>query len=364
MRRKRITIVTAVAVAGVAGAAGLATAEGRTGGSSEPAAARVSTGTADVRRADVADRARVNGLLGHAGTAEVFAAGPGTLTHLPPVGAVISRGQAVYEADGRPVLLLYGDRAAWRPIGPGTPDGPDVEQLEANLTALGYGAGLTVDRHYTAATAGAVQRWQRAAGLPATGTVPLGQVVFLPAGVRVGGHDLRPGEALQPGALVVHGTGPEPAVTAQVPPRQVPRLRTGDAVQLILPDGTRRTGTITAVGEVTVPETEQGGNGGGNGGGPPSAPVTIRVDGDVSGFADQAPVQVLLTAASATGVLAVPVTALNAVPGGYEVVVVDAGGTRRVPVHTGLFDESAGLVEVTGPGLAAGQKVRVPGDLG
>jgi hypothetical protein len=62
-----------------------------------------------------------------------------------------------------------------------------------------------------------------------------------------------------------------------------------------------------------------------------------------------------------TKVLAVPITALNALSGGgYEVVVVDGAGTRRVPVQTGLFDDSAALAEVSGPDLAEGQRVRVP----
>ncbi|GAA0926516.1 hypothetical protein GCM10009558_106800 [Virgisporangium aurantiacum] len=46
--------------------------------------------------------------------------------------------------------------------------------------------------------------------------------------------------------------------------------------------------------------------------------------------------------------------------GGYEVVVVDGATTRRVAVRVGIFDEQAGLVEVSGPGLAEGQQVRVP----
>jgi hypothetical protein len=40
---------------------------------------------------------------------------------------------------------------------------------------------------------------------------------------------------------------------------------------------------------------------------------------------------------------------------------VDRGGSRRlVAVTLGLFDDAAGLVQVTGAGLAAGQRVVVP----
>ena len=41
--------------------------------------------------------------------------------------------------------------------------------------------------------------------------------------------------------------------------------------------------------------------------------------------------------------------------------MVDAHGIHRlVPVTLGLFDDADGLVQVTGTGLAAGQRVVVP----
>jgi hypothetical protein len=62
--------------------------------------------------------------------------------------------------------------------------------------------------------------------------------------------------------------------------------------------------------------------------------------------------------------LVVPVTALLARSnGGYSVEVVGAGsgaGNHLVPVSLGLFDDADGLVQVTGPGLAAGEEVVVP----
>jgi hypothetical protein len=61
-------------------------------------------------------------------------------------------------------------------------------------------------------------------------------------------------------------------------------------------------------------------------------------------------------------VLAVPVDALLALAGGgYAVEVVGAGGVHRlVAVTLGLFDDAEGLVQVSGPGLQAGQRVVVP----
>ena len=45
--------------------------------------------------------------------------------------------------------------------------------------------------------------------------------------------------------------------------------------------------------------------------------------------------------------------------GGFAVELVDDGGTRLAPVDTGLF--AAGRVEVSGDGIAEGERVSVPG---
>ena len=80
-----------------------------------------------------------------------------------------------------------------------------------------------------------------------------------------------------------------------------------------------------------------------------------------TGRLDQAPVTVSIVSQSVKNVRTVPVNALLAQPGGYSVEVVGADGTHRlVPVTIGLFDDDAGLVQVTGPGLVAGQRVVVP----
>ena len=53
--------------------------------------------------------------------------------------------------------------------------------------------------------------------------------------------------------------------------------------------------------------------------------------------------------------------ALAQTDGGYAVEVVGADDIHRlVPVSLGLFDDADGMVQVTGAGLAAGQRVVVP----
>ena len=70
---------------------------------------------------------------------------------------------------------------------------------------------------------------------------------------------------------------------------------------------------------------------------------------------------VAVTTGRVKNALVVPVNALLAQPGrGYTVEVTGPRGHRLVGVTPGLFDDAAGLVQVTGAGLAAGQHVVVP----
>jgi len=80
-----------------------------------------------------------------------------------------------------------------------------------------------------------------------------------------------------------------------------------------------------------------------------------------AGSLNQAPVEVTITTGSVSSALVVPVDALLAQSnGGYDVEVIGGHGHYLVPVTLGVFDDAAGLVQVTGSGLAAGQKVVVP----
>jgi multidrug efflux pump subunit AcrA (membrane-fusion protein) len=94
-------------------------------------------------------------------------------------------------------------------------------------------------------------------------------------------------------------------------------------------------------------------------------PVHIRpTDARATGSLDQALVEVAVTDRTVDDVLAVPVTALLARSGGgYSVEVVAGDGMHHlVRVRPGLFDDAAGLVQASGPGLRAGQRVVVPGN--
>jgi hypothetical protein len=388
-RRVRAGLLAGVLVLVVAGG-GWAVARGGLLG--RPAAAtpttEVPTGTATVTRTDVVERQQVAGTLGYgdsvtvpgqaqgggsSGAGGAGQAQSGTVTRLPAVGAVVGRGQALYEVDGQPVPLWYGTRPAWRAFQLGMTDGSDVRQLEANLVALGFDPdrAITVDRHYSGATAAAVKRWQLASGRARTGAVPLGQVVFLPGPIRVATVTATVGAPLPSGTAILSATSTRPLVTVALDTALQQLVRRGDRVEVILPDGKTVRGTVARVSRVaTQPSTGsgqsegQGGNGEGSGSGSGQATVqvTIRLTNPrAAGGLDQAPVQVAITTQTAPGVLAVPINALLAQPGGgYAVQLVEGSANRRVAVRTGLFDETAGLVEVQGAGLTEGMKVQVP----
>lgn len=324
----------------------------------------VPTATATVVRTDLATTTQVDGVLGYAGSYQVVAQGRGgTVTTLPQPGQVITRGQPVYEVDGRPVRLLYGSRPSWRPLAVGVTAGPDVRELEENLVALGYAspASMTPDDRYTAATDTAVRRWQRATGQPVTGELDMGAVIYEPGPIRVGAVAAHPGAPVNPGEPVLTATSTTVVVSVPVPAAKSYLVHVGDAVTVTLPAGDTTAGRVDSVSTVATgtddsPGPQQRSNG------PVQATVPVVVSltsPDAAANLDQAPVTVNVTSRTVKGVLAVPVTALVALAGGGYGVYVRAGGERRlVPVTPGLFANT--LVEIRGDALREGDKVEVP----
>jgi peptidoglycan hydrolase-like protein with peptidoglycan-binding domain len=189
-RRALAAVVIAVATAATA----VALADG-SGGASGPEPSAKASGTGTVARRTLAERLTATGTIGYAGETTVLARLAGTVTALPAIGDVIGRGERLYAVSGEPVLLLYGSVPAYRTLADGVSDGKDVEQLEANLAALGYEPG-TVDEEFTASTADAVAAWQEDLGLEASGEVELGRVAFLRGPQRVTELEATLGEAL------------------------------------------------------------------------------------------------------------------------------------------------------------------------
>jgi peptidoglycan hydrolase-like protein with peptidoglycan-binding domain len=316
-----------------------------------------STSLATVEKRTLSSRVSVNGTLGYLGAYQVVNGAQGHWTSLPAVGQVISQGQTIASVDGSPVVLFYGAIPAYRDFRSGMSDGEDVKQLEQNLLALGYGnsSNLVASGHFDAFDVAAVKRWQKAMGMAQTGVISLGQVVFLPDAIRITSVAATLGSMAQPGAPMAMATSTTRRILVNLSANQQSKVKVGDKVTITLPNRKTTDGTVSAVGTVATSS--------GNGGGTPTIEVLITpTDPAATGTLDAAPVSVAIVTAQVADVLAVPVTALLAQKDAYVVEVVDASGQHRfIPVTVGLFDDSSGLVQVEGTGLAEGQKVVVAG---
>jgi len=204
-----------------------------------------------------------------------------------------------------------------------------------------------------------VERMQDALGVSATGTLALGEYVFLPTAARVAAVSAKLG-----------GPAGGPVLTASTTARQVmvnldaaqqSLVKVGVDVTITLPNSQTTPGKVVSVGKVaTTPSNVSNRNGN-------STPtITVQItptNPRATGTLDQAPVQVAITSQTVHHVLAVPVNALLALAGGgYAVEVANGDGTHHlVSISPRLFDDAAGLVQVSGSGLAVGQRVVVPG---
>lgn len=321
------------------------------------------TATTPVVRRTLVEREALDGTFGYAGSSGVVNQRGGTLTWMADAGRIVERGEALYEVDGVPVVLFFGERPSWRRLDGAVDDGPDVRQLEENLVALGHAdeGSLTVDDDFTSATTAAVERWERATGLEQDGAVEIGEVVFAPGALRVVDSEVALGAPVAPGVEVLVATSSERVVTVDLDARRQGLVAAGDEVQVELPDGTLVPATVRSVG--TVAEAGSNGDDSGLGGeGDDDATVEVVValsDPAAPDRLDQAPVDVHVERNRAEEVLVVPVNALLALAEDGYAVEVDEGGTRHlVAVEVGLFAE--GMVEVTGAQLAEGTAVVVP----
>jgi hypothetical protein len=342
------------------------------GGSSGSIDNGSATSLATVERRTLSETTQFNGTLGYAGSYAVLGQAHGTVTWLPTAGQVVRQGQVLYRVDGAPVVLLYGATPAYRALAEGATaadvTGADVAQLNHDLVALGYVDKSDVDfawDEFNWATKAGVEKLQNHLAVDQTGKLSLGDVVFLPTAARV--TTLQAALGGPAAGLVLQASSTARTVSVALDPALQSEVKAGDRVTITLPDNITTAGTVTSVGKVATVSSNNSGspsNSSGGSGSGPTVPVQIRpTNPSATGSLDQALVEVAITDQTVHNVLAVPVSALLARSGGaYSVEVVAGDGTHHlVPVRLGLFDKAAGMVQVSGAGLAAGQRVVVPG---
>ena len=321
------------------------------------------TSIARVTKQSLSSQTVVDATLGYAGSFSVVNQARGIITALPALGQVVTEGQILYEVNGSPVFLLYGSTPCYRNLLEGV-HGTDVSQLNTDLVKLGYGtsAELLGSRDYfSSQTARAVERLQGHLDLPASGELVKGQAVFVPSIARITSVSATLGAPVQSGEPIITASSTARQVVIALDAAEQTEVRVGDPVTITLPDDETTPGVVSFVGAVaTEPSASSAGQ-------ESSSAPTITVDvtprnprevGDL----DEAPVEVSITNASVNNALVVPVDALLALAnGGYALEEIGSKGVHRlVAVTLGLFDDADGLVQVSGSGLAAGQRVVVP----
>lgn len=304
----------------------------------------------EVVRTDLVDTETLSGTLRYGDPGVVNTRLAGTVTGLPDPGEILRRGDVAYEIDGLPIVVMWGEKPAWRTLSETASDGVDVRQLESNLVLFGYeDDDLVVDEVFDEATTRLVEEWQADLGLEETGIVELGRVVFIPTEIRLAGVLPEVGDAVNPGLPILATSASRQEVQLWLDADRQELLENGDSVGLELPDESKTSGTVIDVADVvttvgTGPEARR------------VFEVTIRLDdSSVAGDLDEAPVDVEIISEEATDVLVVPVNALLALAeGGYAVELAEG---RFVQVEIGKFAD--GVVAITGD-ISEGDRVLVP----
>lgn len=272
----------------------------------------------------------------------------GTYTALPEVGDQVDCGDVLYRVDDEPVLLLCGTVPAYRALSLGDA-GPDVRQLNRTLHVRGDA--------FTAETAQALGALQRRTGADATGSLALGDAVFMPGPVRIAKVVGQLGGSAQPGGQALSATSDTLHVQVHLDPSEQGHVALGDRARITLPGDRTVTGKVAGFGRIAQAPAGQGSSAS-----DATIPTSISLDDprEARGL-DRAPVLVQIVTAGVEDALSVPVTALvGKSGGGFAVEVVRAGERRElVAVTVGLFDTAAGRVQVEGD-LRAGDRVAVP----
>jgi multidrug efflux pump subunit AcrA (membrane-fusion protein) len=274
------------------------------------------------------------------------------------VDGVVRLGDVIFIPEQADVLAVSID--VGQAVSPGQPlatitagdplSGDDVLQLEEALVALGH-SGPTIDGAWDDGTKNAVLAWQADTGLETDGVIDLGEIVFLPATVRVNEVISSVGVSVSPGAPVLGISSADQFVTFDLPASDQGLLAVGQEVNIEMPDGADTPGTVVSVASVATA-------GQGN-----AASFEVKIvldDPAVAVGLDEAPVDVEVISDSVSNVMAVPVSALVALAEGGYAVELDAGNgtTQLVSVEPGFYAD--GLVEVTSNGLSVGDMVVVP----
>ena len=282
----------------------------------------------------------------------------------------------LYESSGTfGSILLFGQIPAWREIKLGVTPGLDIKQLKHNLVMLGYGSESPINESseiFTALTMQSIKNMQADLGLNSTGTLSLGDVVFLPGKSIVQYNSNFPsiGTVANPNAVVLSLLPIEEEslsnnalnsssykslqkVSTTIPVVNKELIEINSQVKIELPNEVEVYGSVSEIGKIAiVPQGNQSGD--------PYLEVSITINDDKS-FPEWtgADVTVYVTREIASGVMAVPITSLvSLLRGGYGLEVVTDNATQLVPVEVGMYSD--GWVEISSEYIQTGVQVMNP----
>ena len=266
------------------------------------------------------------------------------VTSVVAMGAAVTPGTILYSVESQPVVALTGATPAWRTMATGITDGSDVLQLETSLVALGYDptGSMTVDGHFDSHTKAVVQSWQLGYGLPVTGKVTLGEVVFLAGPTTVSAMNVKVGDSVGDGDQILSLAGSSQQVVIAVPSGDEAAVLPGLAVKVgdvgatvTLLRSVVQNGAIVVQAVLT-----------------PAAPISGASNGSI--------VKVTVNITDRTNVLIVPSAALvSRLDGTYAVQLMQPDGTSEFVAVEVLA--VAGLqAGIRGDGIVAGAQVLQP----
>lgn len=147
-------------------------------------------------------------------SSDVPAGRDGVVTWVPAEGDIVAQGDVLFEIDGEPVVVLYGDVPAYRDLVdlPENLVGDDVAQLERALESLGHteDADVTIDDEFTSATADAVAALQSVIGADDDGELHLGEYVIVDEQQEILSVEVEVGDPVQPGTVAIRFADGDP----------------------------------------------------------------------------------------------------------------------------------------------------------
>lgn len=179
----------------------------------------------------------------------LYAPASGIVTEAVSSPGFLHAGDTLMRINERPLVVVPGEIPAYRPLEAGL-EGRDVAALQRYLGQAGFVVDAALER-FTAVTAAAVRAWQRSLGLPPTGVVRLGDVLFVPPegfeGPTRWVGEVATGATIAAGTPIIEVLSRQPVLSMELgtaaPSQLVPGLR-GEA---LFPNGSHRPVVLAAI---------------------------------------------------------------------------------------------------------------------